>query len=114
MTLMDFAPVDVPTLEATELHGLVKVDIDQVIDYVHSAGTAKLPGYLELYSRYLRRRWNVDELDSTQDAEDRKQMPADAKGSFPTWPPASTPANARSRWSWPHCSSASPRTTRSS
>jgi ribonucleoside-diphosphate reductase beta chain len=82
MTLMEFAPVDVPTPEAIDLGGLVRVDIDQVIDYVHSAGTAKLPGYLELYSRYLRQRWNVDELDFTQDAEDWKQMPEDAKGTF--------------------------------
>jgi len=53
-----------------DLGGIGKVDIDQVLDYVHSAGTAKLLGYLELYSRYLRQRWNVDELDFTQDAED--------------------------------------------
>jgi ribonucleoside-diphosphate reductase beta chain len=80
--MMDFAPVDVSTLESVGLGGIGKVDIDQVLDYVHSTGTAKLPGYLELYSRYLRQRWNVDELDFTQDKEDWKRIPDDAKGTF--------------------------------
>lgn len=83
MTMMDeIAAVDEEVLEHVDLQGLRRVDIDQVIDYVHSTGTARLPGYRDLYSRYLRQRWNVDELDFTQDREDWAAMPADARQTF--------------------------------
>jgi len=83
MTLMDdIATVDVATLENVGLDGLRRVDIDQVIAYVHEVGTAKLPGYLELYRRYLRQRWDVYDLDFSRDREDWEAMPADAKDTF--------------------------------
>jgi ribonucleoside-diphosphate reductase beta chain len=83
MTLMDeVAAVTTSELEAADLEGIRRVDIDQVIDYVHDTGTAKLPGYRELYSRYLRQRWNVDELDFTQDKVDWVAMPDDARNTF--------------------------------
>ncbi|HET6793026.1 MAG TPA: hypothetical protein VFH45_01205, partial [Acidimicrobiales bacterium] len=56
-------------VEINNLQGLRNVDIDDVIDYVH-AGTAHLPDYLDLYDRYLRQRWNVNELDFSQDRVD--------------------------------------------
>jgi ribonucleoside-diphosphate reductase beta chain len=83
MTLMDdIAAVDAATLENVDLAGLRRVDIDQVIAYVHDVGTARLPEYLELYRRYLRQRWDVYELDFTQDRLDWSAMPADARNTF--------------------------------
>lgn len=83
MTLMDdIAAVDVATLETVDLAGLQRVDIDQVIAYVHDVGTAKLPEYMDLYRRYLRQRWDVYDLDFTGDHEDWAAMPADAKNTF--------------------------------
>nr|WP_228047124.1 ribonucleotide-diphosphate reductase subunit beta [Saccharopolyspora sp. HNM0983] len=45
------------------------IDIDDVLAYVHR-DLKKLPGYLDLYRRYLRQRWDVYELDFTADAAD--------------------------------------------
>ncbi|MPY93752.1 MAG: ribonucleotide reductase [Acidimicrobiia bacterium] len=78
----DIAAVDVATLETVDLAGLQRVDIDQVIAYVHDVGTAKLPEYMDLYRRYLRQRWDVYDLDFTGDHEDWAAMPADAKNTF--------------------------------
>jgi ribonucleoside-diphosphate reductase beta chain len=43
--------------------------VDDLLEYVH-AGTRNLPGYLALYRRYLRQRWNVYDLDFTRDRRD--------------------------------------------
>src|SRR5260370_7727014 len=51
-------------IEAEDLTGLGRADIDDVIEYVH-VPTARLPAYLSLYDRYLRQRWNVNDLDFT-------------------------------------------------
>jgi ribonucleoside-diphosphate reductase beta chain len=56
-------------VENTDLEGIGKVHIDEVIEYVHT-GFKKLPSPLDLYARYLKQRWNVYELDFTQDAID--------------------------------------------
>src|SRR5882672_4263139 len=56
-------------VEDTDLVGMGKVHIDEVIEYVHT-GFKKLPLPLDLYKRYLKQRWNVYELDFTQDAID--------------------------------------------
>jgi ribonucleoside-diphosphate reductase beta chain len=56
-------------VENTDLEGIGKVHIDEVIEYVHT-GFKKLPSSLDLYARYLKQRWNVYELDFTQDAID--------------------------------------------
>ena len=56
-------------VEDTDLVGIGKVHIDEVIEYVHT-GFKKLPTPLDLYARYLKQRWNVYELDFTQDAID--------------------------------------------
>lgn len=83
MTMMDdIAAVDQKVLESVNLEGLRRVDIDRVIDYVHDTGTARLPAYRELYSRYLRQRWNVDELDFSTDREDWQHMAPDARQTF--------------------------------
>jgi ribonucleoside-diphosphate reductase beta chain len=56
-------------VEDTDLVGIGKIHIDEVIEYVHT-GFKKLPTPLDLYARYLKQRWNVYELDFTQDAID--------------------------------------------
>jgi ribonucleoside-diphosphate reductase beta chain len=54
------------SIEAVDLAGLGRADIDDVIEYVH-VPTARLPKWMDLYDRYLRQRWNVNELDFTVD-----------------------------------------------
>ncbi|HYZ92147.1 MAG TPA: ribonucleotide reductase [Actinomycetota bacterium] len=56
-------------VEDTDLQGIGKVHIDEVIEYVHT-GFKKLPTPMDLYARYLRQRWNVFDLDFSQDAID--------------------------------------------
>jgi ribonucleoside-diphosphate reductase beta chain len=69
-------------IEVNDLKGLGKVDIDDVLDYVHAA-TATLPDYLSLYDRYLRQRWNVNELDFSQDRLDwTERMSEESRNSF--------------------------------
>ena len=69
-------------IEAGDLRGMGRADIDDVLDYVH-VPTAHLPGYMELYDRYLRQRWNVNELDFSEDRLDWTQkMSEEARQSF--------------------------------
>jgi ribonucleoside-diphosphate reductase beta chain len=69
-------------IEAQDLVGLGRVDIDDVIDYVH-VGSAQLPAYMDLYDRYLRQRWNVNELDFSQDRVDwAEKMTDQSRESF--------------------------------
>ena len=66
---MTVADETLARIEAEDLTGLGRADIDDVIEYVH-VPTARLPAYLSLYDRYLRQRWNVNELDFTADRAD--------------------------------------------
>ncbi|MGH9063465.1 MAG: hypothetical protein ACRD0L_05745 [Acidimicrobiales bacterium] len=66
---MTIARAGLDHVEVNDLRGLGRVDIDDVLDYVH-VGTANLPSYLDLYDRYLRQRWNVNELDFSKDRVD--------------------------------------------
>jgi ribonucleoside-diphosphate reductase beta chain len=71
-------------IEDDDLNGMGRTDIDDVLDYVH-VPTAHLPGYLELYDRYLRQRWNVNDLDFTKDREDwTERMTDESRNSFLT------------------------------
>ncbi|MFC4950663.1 ribonucleotide reductase [Pseudonocardia sp. GCM10023141] len=54
------------------------IDIDDVLDYLH-ADLKKLPGYMDLYRRYLRQRWDVYDLDFTKDADDWKHRMTEAE-----------------------------------
>ena len=64
------------------LKGILEISIDDMIEYVHS-GLRDLPGYLELYERYLRQRWNVYELDFGQDKLDwQEKMTDEERESF--------------------------------
>jgi len=69
-------------IEVEDLSGLGRADIDDVIEYVH-VPTARLPDYRKLYDRYLRQRWNVNELDFTEDRVNwAERMTGDARNSF--------------------------------
>ena len=69
-------------IEGEDLQGLGRADIDDVIEYVH-VPTARLPGYRSLYDRYLRQRWNVNDLDFTADRADwTERMTDDSRNSF--------------------------------
>lgn len=69
-------------VEDTDLLGIGKVHIDEVIEYVHT-GFKKLPSPLDLYARYLKQRWNVYELDFTQDAIDwHEKMTQEERDAF--------------------------------
>jgi ribonucleoside-diphosphate reductase beta chain len=69
-------------IEGGDLNGLGRADIDDVLDYVHVPMT-RLPGYRSLYDRYLRQRWNVNELDFAEDRTDwTERMTDDSRNSF--------------------------------
>ena len=69
-------------IEGDDLRGLGRADIDDVLDYVH-VPTGRLPSYLSLYDRYLRQRWNVNELDFAEDRADwNERMTDDSRNSF--------------------------------
>ncbi|WP_199177161.1 ribonucleotide-diphosphate reductase subunit beta [Micromonospora zamorensis] len=58
------------------------LDFDDVMDYVHK-DLKKLPDYLDLYRRYYRQRWDVYELDFSQDVVDwRTRMPQEEREAF--------------------------------
>jgi ribonucleoside-diphosphate reductase beta chain len=66
----------------SDLRGIRDIDIDDVLAYVHS-DLKRLPDYTELYKRYLRQRWDVYELDFTQDAADwRERMTQQERDAF--------------------------------
>ncbi|SEG87463.1 ribonucleoside-diphosphate reductase beta chain [Nonomuraea solani] len=50
----------------SDLAGIGDLDIDDVLTYLHR-DLKRLPGYMDLYRRYLRQRWDVYELDFSQD-----------------------------------------------
>ncbi len=76
------APDTFRLVEDAQLRGILDIHIDDMLEYVHS-GLRDLPGYLELYDRYLRQRWNVNELDFTRDRTDwTEAMTEDERASF--------------------------------
>ncbi|MEO3874644.1 hypothetical protein ABGB18_38135 [Nonomuraea sp. B12E4] len=56
----------------SDLRGIRDLDIDDVLAYVHR-DLKRLPDYTELYRRYLTQRWNVYDLDFSQDVIDWRQ-----------------------------------------
>jgi ribonucleoside-diphosphate reductase beta chain len=65
-------------IENSELRQLEKVHIDDVIEYVND-GLRNIPEPITLYKRYLRQRWDVYELDFTQDATDWAERMTDTE-----------------------------------
>jgi ribonucleoside-diphosphate reductase beta chain len=82
ITTSDTAPAVPPDVDTTDLEGIGKIDIDDVIEYVHETGSTELPGYLHLYRKYLKQRWDVYDLDFTQDRQDWISIDEQAKKSF--------------------------------
>jgi ribonucleoside-diphosphate reductase beta chain len=56
-------------IEESELQAVLNVDIDDVIEYVHK-DLRSLPDFTTLYRKYLKQRWDVYDLDFTQDKID--------------------------------------------
>src|ERR1700760_4934909 len=68
----------VDVIENSELAGLEKVHIDDVIEYVKD-GLRAIPTPMKLYARYLRQGRNVSELDFSQDKIDWHKKMTDAE-----------------------------------
>jgi ribonucleoside-diphosphate reductase beta chain len=78
----ELSPETVAAVEGVGLARIRELDIDDVLAYVHH-DLKRLPGYLELYRRYLRQRWDVYELDFTRDAQDwSARMTQDERDAF--------------------------------
>jgi len=69
-------------IEDSSLEQVLHVDIDDVIEYVHK-DLRSLPDFTTLYRKYLKQRWNVYDLDFTQDKIDwTEKMTEDERQSF--------------------------------
>ena len=65
-------------IEETSLDGVLNVDIDDVIEYVHK-DLKSLPDFTTLYRRYLKQRWDVYDLDFSQDVVDWTERMTEAE-----------------------------------
>ena len=82
MTETALDPKVLEQVDTTDLTGIGKIHINDVIEYVHT-GFRKLPTQMELYQRYLRQRWDVYQLDFTQDKRDWvEKMTQEERDSF--------------------------------
>lgn len=77
---MSLTVKEVADIEATSLEDIGGVAVDDVIEYVHTIDKV-LPKPLELYAKYLKNRWNVYDLDFTQDKIDWEQNMTEAERS---------------------------------
>ena len=69
-------------IEESALAEVLQVDIDDVIEYVHK-DLKSLPDFTTLYRRYLKQRWDVYDLDFSQDKVDwQEKMTEDERQSF--------------------------------
>jgi ribonucleoside-diphosphate reductase beta chain len=72
----------VALVEGSALADIRDLNYDDVMDYVHK-DLKKLPDYIDLYRRYYRQRWDVYELDFSQDVVDwNTRMPQDERDAF--------------------------------
>ncbi|HUN38064.1 MAG TPA: hypothetical protein VMU95_39240 [Trebonia sp.] len=65
-------------IEGADLAGVLGVDIDDVIEYVHK-DLKSLPDYTTLYRKYLKQRWDVYDLDFAQDKIDWTEKMTEAE-----------------------------------
>jgi ribonucleoside-diphosphate reductase beta chain len=69
-------------IESAALKEVLDVDIDDVIEYVHK-DLRSLPDYITLYRKYLKQRWDVYDLDFSQDKLDwNEKMTDEERQSF--------------------------------
>ena len=73
---------EVREIEESDLAAVLGVDIDDVIEYVHR-DLKSLPDFTTLYRKYLKQRWDVYDLDFTQDKIDwTEKMSEEERQSF--------------------------------
>lgn len=73
---------DVAKIEGVDLAGVRDLDIDDVIELVHK-DLKRLPDFATLYRKYLKQRWDVYDLDFSQDKIDwHEKMTQDERDSF--------------------------------
>jgi ribonucleoside-diphosphate reductase beta chain len=65
-------------IDSVDLDGVGRLDIDDVIEYLHK-GLKRLPDYTTLYRKYLKQRWDVYDLDFTQDTVDWREKMTEAE-----------------------------------
>jgi len=65
-------------IEDSDLSAVLNVDIDDVIEYVHK-DLKSLPDFTTLYRRYLKQRWDVYDLDFSQDKIDWNEKMTEAE-----------------------------------
>jgi ribonucleoside-diphosphate reductase beta chain len=65
-------------IEESSLEDVIDVDIDDVIEYVHR-DLKSLPDFTTLYRKYLKQRWDVYDLDFTQDKIDWTEKMTEAE-----------------------------------
>ncbi len=65
-------------IEGADLKEVLDVDIDDVIEYVHK-DMRSLPDYTTLYRKYLKQRWDVYDLDFSQDKVDWNEKMTEAE-----------------------------------
>src|SRR6266704_1964696 len=69
-------------IEDSSLEVVLHVDIDDVIEYVHK-DLRSLPDFTTLYRKYLKQRWDVYDLDFSQDKIDwQEKMTEEERQSF--------------------------------
>src|SRR5690348_10167303 len=69
-------------IEDSSLGQVLGIDIDDVIEYVHK-DLKSLPDFTTLYRKYLKQRWDVYDLDFTQDKVDwEEKMTEEERQSF--------------------------------
>src|SRR6476469_11037202 len=69
-------------IEDSALDEVLNVDIDDVIEYVHK-DLRSLPDFTTLYRKYLKQRWDVYDLDFSQDKIDwQEKMTEEERQSF--------------------------------
>src|SRR6266567_1369873 len=69
-------------IEESDLKGVLGIDIDDVIEYVHK-DLKSLPDFTTLYRKYLKQRWDVYDLDFSQDKIDwQEKMTEEERQSF--------------------------------
>lgn len=74
----DLSAGQVREIEDSDLNEVGSLDIDDVIEYLHK-GLKKLPDFETLYRKYLKQRWDVYDLDFTQDAVDWRERMTEAE-----------------------------------
>ncbi|HEY3954018.1 MAG TPA: hypothetical protein VGM53_11625 [Streptosporangiaceae bacterium] len=65
-------------IEGAALEDVLDVDIDDVIEYAHK-DLKSLPDYTTLYRKYLKQRWDVYDLDFSQDKVDWNEKMTEAE-----------------------------------